>query len=71
MKKFITILLNSEKLIKQLANKELLLIIHEVYNLMKTPEGLKKAAWKNIFYDNEYFDSSWSLHTGYGVKIIN
>ena len=39
---------------------------------MKTPEGLKKAAWKNIFYDNEYFDSlpgNW--HTGYGAKIIN
>ena len=28
---------------------------------MKTPEGFKKAAWKNIFYDNEYFDSSWEL----------
>ena len=28
---------------------------------MKTPEGFKKVAWKNIFYDNEYFDSSWEL----------
>ena len=42
-------------------SKETCMKKYGVDHPMKTPEGFKKAAWKNIFYDNEYFDSSWEL----------